>query len=98
MFCLAGIGGHLSGFVQSAKDVENMVVIDGCEVGCAKAIMDHHGIAMKNYVVLTDKLGIRKNKDLNLRPDDVESVKSLVKSSICENSIKVWTRQQRKRK
>ncbi|PIP45270.1 MAG: zinc-binding protein, partial [Deltaproteobacteria bacterium CG23_combo_of_CG06-09_8_20_14_all_51_20] len=25
MFCLAGIGGHLSGFVQSAKDVPAMV-------------------------------------------------------------------------
>jgi len=82
MFCLAGIGGHLSGFVQSAKDVENMVVIDGCEVGCAKAIMDHHGITMKNYVVLTDKLGIQKNKDFNLRREDVESVKSLIRSSV----------------
>lgn len=30
MFCLAGIGGKLGGFVQSAKDVENMVAIDGC--------------------------------------------------------------------
>ena len=29
MFCLAGIGRHLSGFVQSAKDVHNMVAIDG---------------------------------------------------------------------
>ena len=27
MFCLAGIGGQLSKFVQSAKDAENMVVI-----------------------------------------------------------------------
>ena len=26
MFCLAGIGGHLSGFIQSAKDVENLFV------------------------------------------------------------------------
>jgi uncharacterized metal-binding protein len=30
MFCLAGIGGQLSGFVQSAKDVPAMVAIDGC--------------------------------------------------------------------
>ena len=33
MFCLAGIGGHLSGFVQSAKDVPQMVLIDGCDIG-----------------------------------------------------------------
>ncbi len=37
MFCLAGIGGKLSGFVQSARDVPQMVVIDGCQVGCARA-------------------------------------------------------------
>ncbi|HKK99667.1 MAG TPA: putative zinc-binding protein [Desulfotignum sp.] len=29
MFCLAGIGGNLSGFVQSAKDLDQMVTIDG---------------------------------------------------------------------
>ncbi len=29
MFCLAGIGGGLTGFIQSARDVSQMVVIDG---------------------------------------------------------------------
>ena len=47
MFCLAGIGGHLGGFIQSAKDVPSMVAIDGCEVGCAKAILDHAEIPKK---------------------------------------------------
>ena len=32
IFCLAGIGGHLSGFVQSARDVPQMVALDGCPV------------------------------------------------------------------
>lgn len=41
MFCLAGIGAHLSGFVQSAKDVPAMVVIDGCPVARAKKILEH---------------------------------------------------------
>jgi uncharacterized metal-binding protein len=36
MFCLAGIGGHLNGFVQSAKDVPQMVAIDGCALGIEK--------------------------------------------------------------
>jgi uncharacterized metal-binding protein len=59
MFCLAGIGGHLGGFVRSAKDVPAMVAIDGCEVGCAKAILEHAEIPTKNYLVLTN-LGIEK--------------------------------------
>jgi len=61
MFCLAaGIGGHLGGFVQSAKDVSAMVAIDGCELGCTKAILEHAEIPTKNYLVLTE-LGIKKN-------------------------------------
>lgn len=81
MFCLAGIGGQLSGFVQSAKDVENLVVIDGCQVGCAKAILENHKIDNKNYTVITD-LGIEKNKDFNLKAEDLETVKAKIKSSV----------------
>ncbi len=82
MFCLAGIGGHLGGFVQSAKDVPAMVAIDGCEVGCAKAILEYAEIPTKNYLVLTD-LGIEKNKDFNLEADDIQKVKAAVRSA-CE--------------
>ena len=79
MFCLAGIGGHLGGFVQSAKDVPVMVAIDGCEVGCAKAILEHAKIPMKNYLVITENLGIEKNKDFSLQVDDIKRVKNAVK-------------------
>ncbi len=74
MFCLAGIGGGLSSFVQSAKDVDKLVVIDGCEIGCAKAILEKSGIENKNYTVITD-LGIEKNKELKLKPGEIEMVK-----------------------
>ena len=82
MFCLAGIGGNLGGFVQSAKDVPGMVAIDGCEVGCAKTILEHAEIPTKNYLVLTE-LGIEKNKDFNLKTEDIQRVKAAVKS-VCE--------------
>ena len=82
MFCLAGIGGYLGGFIQSAKDVPAMVAIDGCEVGCAKAILDHAEIPTKNYMVLTD-LGIEKNKDFNLKAEDIQKVKAAIRSA-CE--------------
>jgi uncharacterized metal-binding protein len=83
MFCLAGIGGHLGGFVRSAKDVPAMVAIDGCEMGCAKAILDHAEIPTKNYLVLTD-LGIEKNKNFNLKVEDIQKVKAAVKS-VCKS-------------
>jgi uncharacterized metal-binding protein len=80
MFCLAGIGAHLSGFVQSAKDVPAMVVIDGCPVACAKKILEHAEIPLKAYVGVSD-LGIDKNKDFNLKPEEVEQVKATVKQA-----------------
>ena len=80
MYCLAGVGGLLSGFVQSAKDAPQMVAIDGCSIGCAKAILEKADVPLKSYVVLTD-LGIEKNKDFNLRQDNVERVKEAVRQA-----------------
>lgn len=81
MFCLAGIGGQLSGFVQSARDVPSMVVIDGCSLGCAKASMEQAQVPLKTYLVLTD-LGIEKSKDLNPKPEEIQMVKEAVKEAL----------------
>lgn len=80
MFCLAGIGGKLQGFVQSAKDVPQMVVVDGCELGCAKATLEQAGVPLKTYLLLTD-LGIKKNKDFNLQREDIDKVKSAIQQA-----------------
>jgi uncharacterized metal-binding protein len=80
MYCLAGIGGHLSGFVQSAKDVPEMVVIDGCPTCCSKAILEHAEVPIKSYLILTD-LGIEKNKDFKLKREDLDRVKEAVKEA-----------------
>ena len=78
MFCLAGIGGQLSGFVQSVKDVPVMVAIDGCQVGCAKAILENVQVPMKHYLVITDE-GIENNKNFSLERADINLVKAAVK-------------------
>jgi uncharacterized metal-binding protein len=80
MFCLAGIGGDLSGFVQSAKDAPQMIAIDGCEVGCAKAALERAEVPLKDYIVLTD-LGIQKNKDFDLKYLEVQKIKEAIKKA-----------------
>ncbi len=77
MFCLVGIGGGLSGFVRSAKDVPAMVLIDGCEVGCGKKSLEREGVPIDKYLVITD-LGITKNKDFALPSEDISKVKQEV--------------------
>ena len=80
MFCLAGIGGELSGFVRSAQDVPQMVVLDGCEVGCAKAIFKKAGVPLRGHLVLTE-LGITKNKDFNLKRDELDKIKTAARQA-----------------
>ena len=80
MFCLAGIGGKLQGFVQSARDVPAMVAIDGCELGCAKATLEQAGVPLQTYMVLTE-LGIKKNKDFNLQREEIDQVKNAIKQT-----------------
>jgi len=75
MSCLAGIGGQLSGFVQSAKDVPVMVAIDGCQVGCARAILKNAQVPLKNYLVVTEE-GVEKSKYVKLERADVDRVKA----------------------
>lgn len=81
MFCLARIGGQLSGFVQSAKDAPMMVAVDNCPVGCAKAILKQASVPLTHYVVLTEE-GIEKNKDLNLNRSDIDLVKTAVRKAV----------------
>ncbi len=76
--CLAGVGAHLSGFVQSARDIDQLVVIDGCEVGCAKGVLEHAEVPLRTYLVITD-LGIGKNKDMNLKREEIDRVKEAVR-------------------
>jgi uncharacterized metal-binding protein len=83
MYCLAGIGGRLSGFVRSAMDVKNLVTIDGCPLGCARAVLEGAGVQVREYLVVTD-LGIEKNKDFNLKHKDLHTVKEAVKET-CKN-------------
>jgi uncharacterized metal-binding protein len=80
MYCLAGIGGQLKGFVQSARDVPMIAAIDGCSAGCAKAILKNSDIQSYNYVVLTD-LGIEKSKNLSPSATEVGKVKDAVRNA-----------------
>jgi uncharacterized metal-binding protein len=83
MYCLAGIGGRLSGFVQSASDVKTLVTIDGCSLGCARAALEGAGVPVREYLVITD-LGIEKNKEFSLKQQDIHTVKEAVKET-CKN-------------
>jgi uncharacterized metal-binding protein len=72
-FCLAGIGGHVSGMIESTKAGKMLVAIDGCQVACAKKTLEHAAFNIDEYIQVTD-LGIEKNHDLNPLTSDVDRV------------------------
>ncbi len=77
MMCTVGIGGKRPGLLKSAEGCESIIVIDGCPVNCAKATMEEAGIPIGKHILLTD-LDIKKNKDLDLDPEQVKEVLSKV--------------------
>ncbi|MCG3180350.1 MAG: hypothetical protein BIFFINMI_02709 [Phycisphaerae bacterium] len=70
MFCLAGLGGDIDGMVQTARDADVNVVIDGCPMDCAKKTFDRHGIRDYRQIKVTD-LGIEKVKGVRCTDEQV---------------------------
>lgn len=61
MFCLAGIGGNISGIIASARGAEKLLVIDGCHLDCGRKTMEEKGIVSFLHLRVTD-LGMAKSK------------------------------------
>jgi uncharacterized metal-binding protein len=80
-FCLAGIGGHVSGMIESTKAGKMIVAIDGCPVACAKKTLEHAGFNIDEYVEITS-MGIEKNPNLNPLITDVEKVSTHLSAQI----------------
>jgi uncharacterized metal-binding protein len=72
MFCLAGIGGNISGMIASARGAGRVLVIDGCALDCAKKNMEERGIEGFSHFRVTD-LGMEKSKS-PCTPERIETV------------------------
>ena len=73
MYCLAGIGAHVAGMVDSAAHADGCIAIDGCSVACASKILKHAGIAVTREVVVTD-LGIQKVHEFEWTEREIRQV------------------------
>jgi uncharacterized metal-binding protein len=73
MFCLAGLGAGIGGMIQTAKDADVNLVIDGCPMDCAKKVFEKAGVTNFAYVKVTD-LGIEKVKGVRCTDEQVARV------------------------
>lgn len=61
MFCLAGIGGRVSGIMKSTESASKILVIDGCPLSCAKNCLEKAGFNKFEYLNLSE-LDMRKGE------------------------------------
>ena len=61
MFCLAGIGGRVSGIVATTQAAAAILAIDGCPLDCARKTLEERGFSRFEHLRLTD-LGMEKGK------------------------------------
>ena len=73
MFCLAGLGADIEDMVQTARDADLNLLIDGCPMGCAKKVFDRHGLTNYRQIKVTD-LGIEKQKGVRCSQDQIDNV------------------------
>ena len=81
LFCLAGIAAHRGGFVRSVKDAEDMLVLDGCPIACARKIIEHVEAAVKNHFILTE-FGVEKEMRSDLDRATLDRLKIETKAAL----------------
>jgi uncharacterized metal-binding protein len=73
IYCLAGIGAHIDGMVESARGDKRIVALDGCNVACARKTIEYAGLKVTDWICVTDE-GISKSHNLLLEQADIELI------------------------
>jgi uncharacterized metal-binding protein len=61
MFCMAGLGGRISGILKTTEAAEGILAIDGCPLNCVKSSLEQAGFKAFKHLQLAD-LGLEKCK------------------------------------
>ena len=75
MFCLAGIGAHIPGMIESAKAGNKLIAIDGCPVSCSKKTLEHVGFKVIAYNL--KEMGFEKGKT-EVNEENIEKAASKI--------------------
>jgi uncharacterized metal-binding protein len=86
MTCLASVGAHISGFVESAKGApDENITIDGCSVACGKKILEQIGVTSKSFIIT--EMGIEKGKTL-VTEEIVNKISNKIKKGLSSKAEK----------
>lgn len=86
MYCLAGVGGRVSGIMATTESAADILVIDGCPLDCAKMTMEVAGFKNFNHLRISD-IGMAKGSspvtEDNVSKIAQEGAKLLSKKGCC---------------
>lgn len=84
MYCLAGIGGRVSGIMASTQAAGKILAIDGCPQDCARKTLEQAGFGAFQHMRVTD-LGMAKGQspatEENVRIAAMEGASALMRCS-----------------
>jgi uncharacterized metal-binding protein len=81
MFCLAGLGAGIPNMIQTAKEADLNLVIDGCPLDCARLIFQKLGLTNVKIIRVTDH-GIEKAKGVKINDQQVQKIVALAKEAL----------------
>jgi uncharacterized metal-binding protein len=61
MFCMAGLGGRVSGILATTESASRILAIDGCPLNCVKSSLENAGFTKFEHLQLAD-LGMTKGQ------------------------------------
>ena len=73
--CVALLAIGADTLIANAKNADEVVILDGCPMLCAKKIADAQGVAPGQHLVVTE-LGITKGPSKSYTNDDIERIVS----------------------
>ena len=83
IYCLAGIGAHIDGMVESDRGAKRIVALDGCQVACAKKTIEHAGLTLTDWICVTQE-GINKSHEFIMDFEEIELIAQRTKESLAK--------------
>jgi len=81
MFCMAGLGGRISGILKTTEAADSILAIDGCPLNCVKSSLEQAGFNTFKHLRLAD-LGLEKGKS-PATEENVNKAAARAKEMIC---------------
>lgn len=72
MFCVVGIGGQVKSIIETSRQANEILAIDGCPLSCAKKTLELNDFKNIKQIVVTDS-GFKKGST-EVTDDKIETI------------------------